>query len=39
LLKRQFGMQIDKESVIYFVHVLIVKTKLCGQILKWSNDT
>jgi hypothetical protein len=28
-----------EEALIYFVHVLIVKTKLCGQILKWSSHT
>jgi hypothetical protein len=28
-----------QKSLIYFVPVLIVKTKLHGQTLKWSNHT
>jgi hypothetical protein len=28
-----------QKSLIFFVPVLIVKTKLHGQILKWSNHT
>jgi hypothetical protein len=32
-------MQIERKRLLYFVPVLIVTTKLCGQILKWSNHT
>jgi hypothetical protein len=28
-----------EKSLIYFVPVLILTTKLCGRILKWSNHT
>jgi hypothetical protein len=28
-----------EKSLIYFVPVLIVTTKLCGRNLKWSNHT
>jgi hypothetical protein len=28
-----------QKRLIYFVHVLIVKTKLRGRILKWSSHT
>jgi hypothetical protein len=28
-----------QKRLIYFVPILIVKTKLCGRILKWSNHT
>jgi hypothetical protein len=30
---------IRQKRLIYFIPVLIVKTKLRGQILKWSNHT
>jgi hypothetical protein len=29
----------EKKRLIYFVHVLIVKIKLRGRILKWSSHT
>jgi hypothetical protein len=28
-----------QKRLVYFVPMLIMKTKLCGQILKWSNHT
>jgi hypothetical protein len=38
-IKEAMRLTNRQESLIYFVLVLIVKTKLCVQILKWSNHT